>query len=81
MPGSIQSYYVQQQINGYFNGVRVLEEGGFSREEAVEHVLETTEVSAEVVLEDQSGYEENGRDLLICSGTCRMLCSPFAVTV
>lgn len=54
--GSIQSYYVQQQINGYFNGVRVLEEGGFSREEAVEHVLETTEVSAEVVLEDQSGY-------------------------
>ena len=45
VPGSIQSYYVQQQINGYFNGVRVLEEGGFSREEAVEHDLETTEVS------------------------------------
>ena len=56
VPGSIQSYYVQQQINGYFNGIRVLEEGGFSREEAVERVLETTGVSAEVVLEDQSGY-------------------------
>ena len=56
VPGSIQSYYVQQQINGYFNGIRVLEESGFSREEAVERVLETTGVSAEVVLEDQSGY-------------------------
>ena len=49
--GSQWEYYVNGRIDSFVNTARVLLAGGYSSEEAAQHVLETAEVQPQVKLE------------------------------
>lgn len=59
VPGSTSGFYVDQQINTFINSVRVMTDGGFSLEEAIEKVRENSKESPEVTLIDKNGHGGN----------------------
>ncbi len=59
VPGSTSSYYVDQQINSFFNSMRTMTTGGFSVSEALEHIETYASVSPKVTLIDKTGHSGN----------------------
>lgn len=56
VPGSTSGYYVDQQINTFFQNMRTMTAGGFSVPEALQHIKENASISPEVTLVDKTGH-------------------------
>lgn len=55
LPGTTTAFYVDQQINTFLNDVRVLNDSGFTMEEAVQEVKNLQDTETEVTLVDKNG--------------------------
>ncbi|MDO5423652.1 MAG: ABC transporter permease [Eubacteriales bacterium] len=56
VPGTMSTYYVDQQINTYLNGARMMTNAGFSTEETVQELLAAAKTEPVVELLDQNGH-------------------------
>ncbi len=56
VPGSTTGYYIDQQINTFLNQMRTMTAGGFSTEDALDHIQEYASISPDITLIDKSGH-------------------------
>lgn len=56
IPGATSAFYIDQQIDTFLNGVRVLKHAGFSTAEALEEIKRIGEADAEVTMIDKNGH-------------------------
>ena len=57
VPGSSNGYYIDQQINTYLNGVKVLISGGYSLPDAIFVILQQTSDETDVTLLNQEKHQ------------------------